>query len=123
LAAKPIVDLIAGVGRRDDAPEMARVLAPQEWHFVPPELDGRPWERFFVKVAAGRRAAHLHLLEPGTTRWADRLRFRDRLRAQPELAAEYAELKRRLVREHTNDREAYTEGKAAFVHRVLAGRD
>jgi GrpB-like predicted nucleotidyltransferase (UPF0157 family) len=77
----------------------------------------------FVKVAAGHRIAHLHLLEPGTTRWVEQLRFRDRLRAQPALAAEYAELKRRLAREHADDREAYSDGKAAFVRRVLAGRD
>lgn len=123
LPAKPILDLIAGVRSLDDAPEIARVLAPHDWHFVPPELDGRSWERFFVKVAGGRRAAHLHLLDPGTPRWAERLRFRDRLRARPELAAEYAELKRALARVHAGDREAYTRGKDAFVRRVLAAAD
>jgi GrpB-like predicted nucleotidyltransferase (UPF0157 family) len=90
---------------------------------VPPELDGREWERFYVKVAGDRRVAHLHLLEPGTPRWAELLRFRDRLRARPELAAEYAELKRTLAREHAGDREAYTRGKTAFVRRVLADTD
>jgi hypothetical protein len=35
--------------------------------------------------------------------------------ARPAPAAEYAELKRRLAREHADDREAYAEGKAAFV--------
>jgi GrpB-like predicted nucleotidyltransferase (UPF0157 family) len=123
LPAKPVVDLMAGVGSLDDAPAMARVLAPRDWHLVPRELDARPWRCLFVKVAAGRRVAHLHLLEPGTTRWAEQLRFRDRLCAQPALAAEYAVLKRRLAREHADDREAYAEGKAAFVRRVLAGRD
>jgi GrpB-like predicted nucleotidyltransferase (UPF0157 family) len=45
------------------------------------------------------------------------------VRARPELATEYATLKRGLAREHAGDREAYTEGKTAFVRRVLAGRD
>jgi len=123
LPAKPIIDLMAGVGSLDDAPAMARVLAPYEWHLVPAELDARPWRRLFVKVAAGHRVAHLHLLDPRTRRWAEQLRFRDRLRARPALAAEYAALKRRLARAHADDREAYAEGKAAFVRRVLAGRD
>lgn len=123
LPAKPIVDLMAGVGSLEDAPEIARVLAPHDWRFVPPELDARPWERFFVKVAADRRVAHLHLLDPASPRWAERLRFRDRLRARPELAAEYAELKRGLARDHAGDREAYTKGKTAFVRRVLAEMD
>lgn len=123
LPAKPVLDLMAGVRSLDDAPEIARVLAPHDWHLVPPELDARPWRRFLVKVAAGHRVAHLHLLDPGTPRWAGQLWFRDRLRARPGLAAEYAELKRRLAREFADDREAYAKGKAAFVRRVLAERD
>jgi GrpB-like predicted nucleotidyltransferase (UPF0157 family) len=122
LPAKPIIDLMAGVGSLDDTPEVARVLAPHGWHLVPPELDARPWRRFLVKVAAGHRAAHLHLMHPATPRWAEQLRFRDRLRARPDLAAEYADLKRRLARDLAYDREAYTQGKAAFVRRVLADR-
>jgi GrpB-like predicted nucleotidyltransferase (UPF0157 family) len=55
--------------------------------------------------------------------WAGQLRFRDRLRARPELAAEYAEPKRGLAREHAGDREAYTQGKTAFVRRVLEEDD
>jgi leucine-zipper of insertion element IS481/GrpB protein/Integrase core domain len=79
------------------------------------------WHRAHAWFAAGHRVAHLHLLDPGTPRWAEQLRFRDRLRARPVPPAEYAELKRRLAREHAGDREAYAEGKAAFVRRVLAG--
>ncbi len=90
---------------------------------MPPELDARRWRRLLVKVAAGHRVAHLHLLDPGTPRWAEQLWFRDRLRARPGLAAEYAQLKRRLAREFADDREAYAEGKAAFVRRVLAEQD
>ena len=123
LAAKPIIDLMAGVGSLDDAPVLVGVLAPYDWHLVPPELDARPWRRLLVKVAAGQRVAHLHLLNPGTPRWAEQLQFRDRLRARPALAAEYGQLKRRLAREHADDREAYAKGKAAFVRLVLSGRD
>jgi GrpB-like predicted nucleotidyltransferase (UPF0157 family) len=120
LPAKPIIDLMAGVRSLDDAPGVAPVLEPHGWNYVAPELDARPWRRFFVKVAAGRRVAHLHLLEPTAPRWAEQLRFRDRLRVSPELAREYAELKRRLAEQFAGDREGYTEGKAAFVQRVLA---
>jgi GrpB-like predicted nucleotidyltransferase (UPF0157 family) len=123
LPAKPILDLMVGVRSLEDAPRIARVLAPHGWDLVPPELDGRPWRRFLVKVAGDRRVAHLHLLDPGTPRWTEQLRFRDRLRSSPELAEEYAELKRRLVSAHAGDRERYTEGKAAFIRRVLAEPD
>jgi GrpB-like predicted nucleotidyltransferase (UPF0157 family) len=88
-----------------------------------PSWGARPWRRLLVKVAGGHRVAHLHLPDPGAPRLAGQLWFRDRLRDRPGLAAEYAELKRRLAREFAGDRQAYAEGKAAFVRRVLAERD
>lgn len=48
-----------------------------------------------------------------------RLAFRDRLRDDPQAAAEYAELKLRLARDHEFDREAYTDGKESFVRRIV----
>jgi len=48
------------------------------------------------------------------------LAFRDALRADPELRAEYAALKRQLAREHTGNRNAYTNAKAGFVARVVS---
>ena len=47
------------------------------------------------------------------------LGFRDALRKSQALAAEYAELKRRLAETFRLDRVAYTEAKAPFVQRVL----
>lgn len=122
LAAKPIVDLAASVADPDAV--VAAVSAQLEadgWCYVPPELDQRPWRRFFVKPdpSGQRREAHLHLIEAGHPRWTDQLRFRDALRRDDELAQAYAELKRELAEQHGHDREAYTEGKAAFVAHVL----
>jgi GrpB-like predicted nucleotidyltransferase (UPF0157 family) len=53
--------------------------------------------------------------------WRERLAFRDRLRANPRLANEYAELKRRLALEFRDDRESYTDAKGPFIREVLAG--
>ncbi|RJQ70295.1 GrpB family protein [Pseudonocardiaceae bacterium YIM PH 21723] len=121
LAAKPIVDLMAAVA--DPAVVDDRVLAADGWCLVPPELDGRPWRRFFVKPdpSGQRRLAHLQLVTAGDRQWADQLGFRDALRRDDRLAQRYAELKHRLAEESGHDREAYTEGKADFVARVLAG--
>lgn len=46
------------------------------------------------------------------------LQFRDRLRASAALRAEHEQLKRDLATRLGDDREAYTEAKAAFVDRV-----
>ncbi len=52
-------------------------------------------------------------------RWRNQLIFRDALRADPSLVAEYARIKRNLAADHADDREAYTRGKAGFVRRVI----
>ena len=62
----------------------------------------------------------LHLTEPGSDLWCERLAFRDALRADSALAAEYDALKRRLADTHGDDVNAYTAGKREFVARVLA---
>jgi GrpB-like predicted nucleotidyltransferase (UPF0157 family) len=123
LAAKPIIDLMAGVASLDAADAIAQALAPALWHFVPPDLDQRPWRRFFVKVEQEHRAAHLHVMDPASPRWHEQLAFRDALRADADLAAEYSSLKRTLSDRHRHDREAYSEAKGEFISRVLSTRE
>lgn len=121
LDAKAVLDLQAPVVDLECAIEVAETLGPHGWHYVPPELDGRQWRRFLVYVTEDRRTRHLHLLLPGSPRWNDQLAFRDALRADTNLAARYGQLKRTLAAEHSDDREAYTEGKADLVRAVLGG--
>lgn len=118
LAANPIIDLQAAVGL-DDLESTASALVSDGWHDVDPALDQRPWRRFFVNVTAGRRSAHLHVMKPGTPRWNQQIAFRDALLCDASLAAEYATLKRALVNQYATDREAYTAGKADFIHAVI----
>lgn len=122
LPAKPIIDLMAKIPSFEDVDEIAGVLAEDEWHFVPVELDNRAWRRFFIKVEDDRRVAHLHLMPEGEPRWDEQRLFRDRLNGDPSLKEEYAELKMHLANQFSHDREAYSEGKAAFIQRVLEGR-
>lgn len=122
LPAKPVLDLQAAVTDLACAPEVADVLAPGGWNYVPPELDERAWRRFFVQVVQGRRTAHLHLMPRDSTRWAEQLRFRDALRADPALRHRYATLKEELANQYSTDREAYSAAKSDFVRAVLAER-
>ncbi len=119
LAAKPIVDLQAAVADLAATAAITEVLYAEGWSPVPPELDGRPWRRLYVLPQGDRRAAHLHLVAENSTRWHAQLAFRDALRADPSLVAAYARLKADLAGRHADDREAYSEGKASFVRRVL----
>jgi GrpB-like predicted nucleotidyltransferase (UPF0157 family) len=118
LVAKPVIDLMAQVADTDAA---VGALAELDWRYVPPELDGQPWRRFFVKVSPDglHRLAHLHVMPAGAARWDQQLRFRDALRASPALRDEYAAVKSRLASTYADDRERYTDEKAAFVTRVM----
>lgn len=122
LAAKPVIDVMALVGSKDDTAAAAGpALEGLRWMHVPPEADNRPWRQFFVRVSAdGRhRLAHLHLMSAGAARWEEQLRFRDALRASRELRDEYAGLKTRLAAEFAHDRERYSTAKASYIRRTL----
>ena len=123
LAAKPIIDLMAQVTDLDAFVDQAgERLWAAGWHYVPPDLDGRRWRRFFVKPdpSGQHRSAHLHVIGVGHQRWAQQIAFRDALRRDDDLARRYGDLKRGLAAEHPDDREAYTEAKAEFIAEALA---
>lgn len=125
LPAKPVFDLMAAVPDPDALVRdgVAR-LGAADWVLVPPELDARPWRRFFVRPDARgvRRLAHLHVMRPHDPHWAQVLAFRDRLRTDRQLARRYAQLKTALAREHADDRERYTEAKREFIEAALGAR-
>ena len=62
---------------------------------------------------------HLHLVPFGSRLWIEQVAFRDYLRTHPDVALDYAAMKRRLADPHGLDREAYTTAKTPFVQRLL----
>ena len=123
LAAKNVIDLMAMVrDRAAVAAITAAELRDHSWRQVPPALDGRPWRDFFVKVSLNnqQRLAHLRLMAVGEPRWKAHLMFRDLLRQDGLLRAEYASLKRAVARNSGPDRDEYSRNKAAFVERVVS---
>ncbi len=112
LAAKPVIDMIALV---DDLDAPIPTLVAHAGYQFPAAFNATlSHRRFLCYPTAAHRTHHLHLVDDHGE-LEHRLRFRDRLRAEPLLAAEYATLKRELAGRYRNDREAYTEAKAAFI--------
>jgi GrpB-like predicted nucleotidyltransferase (UPF0157 family) len=119
LSAKPIIDMMAGIRNLTEARAAVPVLEEHGYQHAP----HRPEAHWFHKPASphlSEQTHALHLTEPGSDLWRERLTFRDALRADPALLDEYQDLKLRLAREHGDDRRGYTDDKRAFVTRVLA---
>ena len=92
LPAKPIIDLLATIDSFENIKEVDSLLSNHSWHYVHPELDGRHWQRFFVKVMNDKRVVHLHIMLEGEERWNKQLLFRDLLRNNTDFVYEYANL-------------------------------
>jgi GrpB-like predicted nucleotidyltransferase (UPF0157 family) len=112
LAAKPVIDIMVGVAGLDASRPCIDLLTELDYCYAPYRADVMHW---FCKPSPARRTHHLHLVPTGSERFTDVLAFRDYLRAHPEAARRYEQLKQRLAARHTHDRDAYTNGKAAMV--------
>jgi GrpB-like predicted nucleotidyltransferase (UPF0157 family) len=118
LAAKAIIDLMAHV---DDLDAPIAVLVDQGGYQYPEAYNASLADRrWLCRPSAEHRTHHLHLVAD-LAELERHLLFRDRLRADPVLSAEYAALKRDLATRLALDREAYTVAKGSFVTRVLSG--
>ena len=126
LGAKPIVDMDVVIASRSLFPDVLRALArlgyihqgdlgisgreafAHEGPDVPRDGSGRVWP-----------AHHLYVCAQDNAELARHLALRGYLRAHPESALAYVELKRRLARQFPHDIEGYIEGKAAFIQGIL----
>ncbi len=123
LPAKPVVDMLVEVASLDETRRrIVPILETQGYdYFWRPTSgdDTPPFYAWFIKRNAdGGRTHHIHMVEAHSEHW-ERLLFRDFLIAHPAEAAAYGDLKLRLAARHPGDRVAYTEGKAAFIERVM----
>lgn len=118
LAAKLIIDMIAGVDDLGQARQAIPVLGELGYQHA----DHRPHEalRFYKGggVGTGTRTHQLRLTRPDSALWLERLTFRDSLRADAQVLEGYQALKRRLAA-GSEDLARYTQGKRAFVSAVL----
>ena len=116
LAAKPVIDIDVVISSRLLLEDVIGVLA--ELHYVHEGNLGVPGREAFG-WPQGRRH-HLYVCSVDTPNLHNHLVFRDYLRRHPEAVAAYSDLKRRLARQHRENRDAYSEAKTAFIGSVLA---
>ena len=118
LRAKPIIDIIAGLDSGEAADCCLPALAAIGYNDVTPEPTEEDW---YYCLGKGPHSPgfHLHLMKHGSEFLMRHILFRDYLRAHPETAREYYELKLRLVEKYADQREVYTESKTGFIENII----
>lgn len=119
LDAKPIVDIMVGFEtlNSEEITPVIESIGYEHW-----KEDTFQHERlFFTKWDSEKkeRLMHIHATVIGSEFWKDQLAFRNILRTKPQVAEEYAILKKQLAEKFKEDRDGYTEAKTAFIRSVL----
>jgi len=116
IAAKPILDIM--IGTPEFEAELPGVGALEAIGYEYKRENGVPNRHFFGKGVP--RTVHLNVFRFGGEFWLSHLAFRYYLKNNGDAAREYEQLKLSLAEHFPNDRESYTNGKLAFVEKVLA---
>lgn len=114
IKAKPIIDILVGLRRFEDGDLLVAPLAALGYDYVGTQMVADD-HLFGLGVV---RTHLLHAVVHGGYHWMRDLRFRDRLRADPGLAAAYERLKIDLARRFGDDRAAYTAAKQTFIDAI-----
>lgn len=115
LAAKPIIDIDVLLADEADLPAAIDRLA--DIGYVYQGDLGIPGREAFLAPAQDS-PHHLYVCPPQSREFQKHLAFRDYLRAHPEEAKEYGDLKQALALEFKDNRSAYIDGKTEFVARM-----
>ena len=117
LEAKPIIDILVGVQKLDDAQKSIAPLARISYEYRGEQ--GIAGRFYFRKGTADVSTHHLNVVEMTSDFWRSHLLFRDYLQQHADAAQSYGKLKRELALKHKGNRPAYTEAKADFIKSVL----
>lgn len=129
LVAKDVIDLQVGVGALADADDPAFVAAMRAAGYVlDPDNTGDTvhgpgdWAKRFYGGCDPGRVVHVHVRAVGSAGWRWALDFRDRLRTDPVLRADYAAEKRRLAAGHVSSAD-FAQAKEAWFARYATQVD
>jgi GrpB-like predicted nucleotidyltransferase (UPF0157 family) len=115
LVAKPIVDLMLGVGQFPPEGEFLKRIELLGWEALGEA--GVPGRLYFRM--RGARQANLHVVLKSGAHWVNNLAIRDYLRKNPNARERYANAKRRAVDHGARTLLRYSAEKAEFVQTLL----
>ncbi len=117
LAAKPILDILPVAAGTAEALEAVSPMTALGYRYR--GENGIAGRFYFDRVVEGRTVMHVHVFPAGHPEVRRHLVFRDHLRMNPDVAREYERMKRELAARYGDDRQTYTDSKAAFITGVI----
>lgn len=115
LAAKAVIDMMAGVVSLDGAASKIPLLTSRGYQRIETGMS----ERFFLRMEAEGIAYHLHIVPCEGFEERNELLLRDYLRRHEDLRNAYADLKRSLALKMGDDHTGYTVAKTEFIQKVV----
>ena len=113
LAAKPIIDMLPEVRDIQRVDSLNDALAELGYEALGEYgISGR---RYFRKLSSHTHLVHAHVFQTDNPEFARHIAFRDYLRAHPEQARAYGELKLRLAQRFPHSSANYQDGKQPWI--------
>jgi len=117
LAAKPILDISAGLAGREAIDSQIPGLRALGYEEVP--INPIFERRMFCKGGYNEGSHHLHVTTYGTQVWAEPILMRDYLCAHPAMVTAYTQVKREAAALHQNDLNGYHDHKSGFIASLM----
>ena len=121
LGGKGIIDIAIAVDKQD-MDSVSKQLQSLGYEFRPnwSTSDRLYFIIYLPDPEEGNRRYHIHLTYPENSEWEDFIGFRNYLRNHPEEVQEYAEIKRRAVKEANGEGERYRKLKGHIFKKILS---
>ncbi len=115
IIAKPIIDILMEISYTTDIEQITDTLKSMQWvlmNYMNKPIFKQTYNKGYTKYGFEEKVYHLHVRY--TDDWRE-LYFRDYLVEHPEVAGEYAGLKKQLKEKFEHNRDAYTDAKEEFI--------
>ena len=117
LSAKPIIDIAVGLDKLSDFDQFRPVFEKLPQYSIKEDSDPDEW--LVRKGGEENRTHFIHVIEKGSSRFKNYIKFREHLRSNPGDLKKYEDLKKDLATKYADDRKKYTAAKADFIAKIL----
>ena len=120
MGAKPVIDVLLGADSLSAIESKIEALERCGFQYVSKYEQELPMRRYFVKSEGNHLLrVHLHAVVLGSSLWQAHIAFRDALRSDRTLFAQYHSLKIELAARFQHDKSSYAEAKGPFIRSAL----